>query len=96
MKSDDQNSKITREEYKGIEYVQIQNLPHEQKVAIQNWIDRDNVFTIMIGSDLVKDCIQYSDYCFWYDQVYKSEKSPNSTSKSAPLKRLLGFAFDNQ
>lgn len=56
--------------YKGIEYVQLGELPYLQREKILQTINTDLLIKIMIDGKIVHDCLQYKDYSFWYRSVY--------------------------
>jgi hypothetical protein len=61
------NSKI----YRGIEYVQLNELPQEQKEKLLQELHDDFLIKILIDDTVIRNCIQYKDYEFWFDNVYK-------------------------
>ena len=68
--------------YKGIEYVQINTLPKEQLDALMQSIDPELFIKILIEDKLVGNCLQFKDYEFWFDMVYK----PGKHTKAKPAK----------
>lgn len=86
--------KVKFRTFKGIEFIRLAELPEEQHQEILNWIEKENIISIMIGNDILKDCVQYSDYCFWYDNFYQSNVSQNTTQNQAPNGKSFGLAFD--
>ena len=61
------NSKI----YRGIEYVQLNELPKDQKEKISESLNEDTLIKILIDEWVVSNCIQYKDYELWFDNVYR-------------------------
>ena len=61
------NSKI----YRGIEYVQLNELPKDQKEKISESLNEDTLIKILIDERVVSNCIQYKDYELWFDNVYR-------------------------
>jgi hypothetical protein len=61
------NSKI----YKGIEYVQLNELPSEQKERITESLHEEALIKILIDEKVVSNCIQYRYYELWFDTVYR-------------------------
>jgi hypothetical protein len=57
--------------YKGIEYIQLDELPVTQRDFLANTINKDLFIKIMIDGKIINDCLQYKDYSFWYNSVYK-------------------------
>jgi hypothetical protein len=57
--------------YKGIEYIQLDELPVTQRDFLVNTINKDLFIKIMIDGKIINECLQYKDYSFWYNSVYK-------------------------
>jgi hypothetical protein len=62
--------KADRKIFKGIEYVQLQELPPAQQDKLT--LRHDLFIKIMIDGKVVGQCIQYKDYNFWYENVFKT------------------------
>lgn len=59
--------------YKGIEYIQINDLPVIQKESLLKTLNKDLFIKIMIDGKIIADCLQYKDYSFWYHSVWKAK-----------------------
>ena len=72
--------------YKGIEYVQISELPQTQLERLTQTINQDLFIKIMIDGKIVNDCLQFKDYSFWYNSVFqpKAIAAMEKVSVSAP------------
>jgi hypothetical protein len=57
--------------YKGIEYVQVSELPQLQREKLTQTLNQDLFIKIMIDGKIVSDCLQFKDYSFWYHSVYQ-------------------------
>ena len=66
------NSKI----FKGIEFIQLNQLPPEQRETLLKTINHKVFIKILIDGKIVSQCIQYKDYEIWFDNIYKTEKTP--------------------
>lgn len=72
--------------YKGIEYIQIGDLPLKDQLAIREWLTLDKIIKIQTDRELLTECIQYKDYKYWFENILIAEESsemvvkPNSTS----------------
>jgi len=68
--------------YKGIEYVQLSELPADQRELIsQN--PRDLIIKIQVDGKILNDCIQFKDYEAWYLHQFKMRSFRNAeTSES--------------
>jgi hypothetical protein len=79
------NSKI----FKGIEFVQLNQLPPEQRDALLKTINHKIFIKILIDGKIVGQCLQYKDYEIWFENIYKTEKAtqqPNLVpTKAVPV-----------
>ena len=91
--------KVNSTIYKGIEYVQVSALPPEQQESLLQTINRDLLIKIMVDGKLVGNCLQFSDYEIWFDNIYRAEskqskvkKDKNDTSdqSAVPVSALKG------
>jgi hypothetical protein len=57
--------------YKGIEYVQLNELPEEQRDRIRSTFNEQLFVKILVNGKLLEDCILYKDYKFWFRTVYE-------------------------
>lgn len=64
---------IDSKNYKGIEYVRLEELPITQREKLKDTINHELLIKIMIDGKIVNDCIQFKDYTYWYNSVYKPE-----------------------
>ncbi len=73
--------------YKGIEYVQLKELPEDQQQRITQSLNRELFIKILIDGHLHQDCILYKDYKHWYENVYSVSTPEESTAPdTAPAK----------
>jgi hypothetical protein len=81
--------------YKGIEYVQLSELPEEQQTLFGQTFNRDFIIKIQVNGKIVSDCIQFKDYTLWYEQQFKTisqdSPGPQVESKDAQPKRVIEF-----
>jgi len=57
--------------YKGIEYVQLSELPSDQQHLISHSSDnRDMIIKIQVDGKILNDCIQFKDYQNWYKRQF--------------------------
>ena len=66
--------KADRKIFKGIEYVQLHELPLAQQDKLASRYDL--FIKIMIEGKVVGQCIQYKDYNFWYENVFRTRITP--------------------
>ena len=62
--------KVESKIYKGIQYIQLSELPVAQQEHLLRTLRSDYFIKIMIDGSIVGQCIQYKDYERWYDGVY--------------------------
>lgn len=60
--------------FKGIDYVQLSELPLEQRQILSNTINRKIIIKILVSGKILNDCIQFKDYISWYENIYKLQK----------------------
>lgn len=57
--------------YKGIEYIQLNDLPREQQEKMQKTLNREFYIKILVNGEIISNCIQYKDYRNWYETVFR-------------------------
>jgi len=62
--------KVDCKVFKGIEYVQVSELPDDQRQLLVQTINPDLYIKILIDGKIVSGCLQYKDYSSWYHQHY--------------------------
>ncbi len=63
--------KIPAKNFKGITYVQLNELPIVQQELLLQTIHKDLFIKILIGEKVLTSCLQYKDYERWYHNIYK-------------------------
>jgi hypothetical protein len=63
--------KVRSKIYRGIEYIQVNELPQPQQEKLLQTLDRDLFIKILIDEKIVSQCIQYKDYEHWFENMYK-------------------------
>lgn len=78
--------------YKGIEYVQLNELPEDQQKKIKESLNQELFIKILVDGHLRQDCIFYKDYKYWFECTFRTpvqeampEPSPAATEDIAPL-----------
>ena len=67
------SKKIHKDAYRGIDFIRISNLPEDQGLIFESWLDNDQVIKIMINnSKILADCVQYHIYEEWYKDIFPS------------------------
>jgi hypothetical protein len=67
--------KAVAENYKGIEFVQISSLPLNQKNEILKSLGERLIIKILKKDDLLKDCVQFQHYDYWYENIFKKDSA---------------------
>jgi hypothetical protein len=68
--------KADRKIFKGIEYVQLAELPQTQQDKLLQTLGNDFFIKIRIDGKIIAQCVQYKDYSRWYDNVYANKPAP--------------------
>jgi hypothetical protein len=80
--------------YKGIEFVQLSELPQEQREMLSNTLNRSLVIKILVSGKILNDCIQFRDYITWYEGIYKVQHptdrmDPSKQGINTSVKKLV-------
>jgi hypothetical protein len=67
--------KVKSKVFKGIEYVQLSELPKEQVALLTKTLNNDLIIKILIAGKVYNDCIQFKDYVSWFDNVYNLNRA---------------------
>ncbi|MCD9016336.1 hypothetical protein [Parachryseolinea silvisoli] len=68
--------KIDSKIFKGIQYVEVNQLPSEQSNSILKTFEEDAFIKILKDGKILSGCIQYRDYEAWYHTVYRPGTQP--------------------
>lgn len=73
--------KVEAKIFKGIEYVQVSELPLTQREILTQTINPDLFIKLLMDGRIVSGCLQYKDYILWYQNQYiVGVNSPRETS----------------
>ncbi len=75
--------RVESENYKGIEYVRVSNLPADQKENIKNSLAQDKVIKILKDGGVIEDCVQYTDYLSWFEAHHQGVMITNTRIQPA-------------
>lgn len=80
--------KVQAKNFKGIEYVEVTQLPSDQHSKILLTINKNILIKILIDGKVVGNCLQYKDYLQWYEKVFDQTLTLDKTvvSKEKMLK----------
>ena len=58
--------KVDAKIFKGIEYVQLSELPQSQREILTQTINPDLFIKLLVDGKIISGCLQYKDYSNWY------------------------------
>ena len=61
---------VSPQTYRGIIFVQIDQLPEDQRMQLIEWLPETNKITIKAEGKLIDRCITYRDYTIWFQNYY--------------------------
>lgn len=67
--------KVNSSIYKGIQFVQVNALPQDQKDKLLSTINRELLIKILVDGKLVGNCLQFKDYETWFDNVFQTDEA---------------------
>lgn len=59
--------------FKGIDYVQVSELPQAQREILSRTINSEVYIKLLIDGKIVSGCLQYKDYSKWYLDHYQPQ-----------------------
>ena len=65
--------KVNSTIYKGIEYVQVNALPPDQKEKLLQTINHELLIKILVDEKLIGNCLLFKDYEIWFENIYKAQ-----------------------
>lgn len=67
--------------FKGIEYVQLSDLPEAQREVLTQTINPELFIKLLIDGKIISGCLQYKDYNRWYqEQLQQKLNAPPQES----------------
>lgn len=63
--------KVDSKTFKGIEYVQVSELPQAQREILSQTINPELYIKLLIDGKIVSGCLQYKDYSKWYADQFQ-------------------------
>ena len=57
----------------GTGYIQLSRLPFNQAIELRNWLPETSLITLKAQEGLLNDCVQYSEYEYWFDFTFRQE-----------------------
>ncbi len=82
------------EYFKGIEFVRISSLTHDQQKQVWASFDQEKIIKIVRERSLLNDCILYSDFQAWQSRTSAIKAIPSLNRKEQVNPPLGKLAFD--
>ena len=64
--------KVDAKIFKGIEYVQVSELPQAQREILTQTIGPDLLIKLLVDGKVISGCLQFKDYDHWYVTQYQA------------------------
>ena len=77
--------KVNSTIYKGIEYIQVNALPPDQKERLLQTINHDLLIKILVDEKLIGNCLLFKDYDIWFENIYKPHSGGKQQSGNSPV-----------
>lgn len=79
--------KVQSKIFKGIEYVQVNLLPADQRNSIEQNVNPSVFIKILMEGKVVSNCLQYKDYEAWYDSIFRpvAKQPARKTTDDTPV-----------
>lgn len=61
--------KLKPNSIKGIDFIQIPELPEAQRNEFISWLEKDQIITISTNNKVYPQCVQYSIYNDWFNKT---------------------------
>ena len=81
--------KVSSSVYKGIQYVQVSTLPVEQRERLLVTINKELFIKILVDGKIIGNCLQFKDYEWWFESVYKPVGVNGERSETAKAEAEL-------
>lgn len=66
--------------FKGIEYVQVSELPQAQREVLNQTIPADLFIKLLVDGKIISGCLQYKDYLQWYHDHFQVTCQPQESA----------------
>lgn len=60
----------------GTGYVQVSKLPFDQAIRLREWLPQTSFISLQTADQVIEDCIQYSEYEYWFDFQFSALQEP--------------------
>jgi hypothetical protein len=68
---------ISAQNYRGIAYVHLDNLPIDQQSQLDEWMPATEFIKIKTAERVIDHCVSYRDYLHWFENFYAEEGELN-------------------
>ena len=58
----------------GTGYIRLSRLPFDQALKLKKWVSDCSFVKVKSENQLLEDCIQFSEYEYWFDCFYSESK----------------------
>jgi len=65
--------KVDSKIFKGIEYVEVSELPQAQREVLTQTINPDFFIKLLVEGKIISGCLQYKDYIKWYQEHFHAQ-----------------------
>ena len=65
--------KVDSKTFKGIDYVQVSELPQAQREILSQTINPELYIKLLIDGKIISGCLQYKDYSKWYVDQFQPQ-----------------------
>jgi hypothetical protein len=72
--------KVNSTIYKGIEFIQANALPPDQKEKLLQTINHDLFIKILVDEKLIGNCLLFKDYEIWFENIYEPQSRAKERS----------------
>jgi hypothetical protein len=76
--------KVDSKIFKGIEYVQVSELPQAQREILTRTINPELFIKLLVDGRIVSGCLQYKHYNQWYQEHFQPKFNPPRESSVVP------------
>lgn len=85
--------KLDPQNYKGIKFITLKQLSAGERESLLDWIDRRYIISIQVKNSLLRNCVQYSEYEYWFENIYHKKKPAPAQKNTGSLKKFIKVAF---
>jgi hypothetical protein len=76
--------KVDSKIFKGIEYVQVSELPQAQREVLTKTINPEFFIKLLVDGKIISGCLQYKDYNNWYQEHFQPQLNASRDQSAIP------------